>query len=233
MLKKGMKNINLSKNKLLNRLNNKIFLYILSILAFLFLMQKILDKKHLDIIIFLVLSILIFVVFTKNMIYVLGISLLVSYLFSMLKKSNKEGLKPSIKKNRKNRDMEDERYEDEDEYEEEELDMDDNEDEYENEDEDETTEELTQLKPALIDNIPSKKKMKSLNTKQDQMEAAYNNLDNIIGTKNVRSMTSNTKDLMSKQKELMNGLKDITPVLDQAVNIMNKFDFSKLGLTQN
>ncbi len=141
----------------------------------------------------------------------------------MLKKSNIEGL---------NEDMDhevDEQEEDEDEdedevYEEEELDMDNNED---------TKEELTQLKPALIDNIPSKKKMKSLNTKQDQMEAAYNNLDNIIGTKNVRSMTSNTKDLMSKQKELMNGLKDITPVLDQAVNIMNKFDFSKLGLTQN
>ena len=75
--------------------------------------------------------------------------------------------------------------------------------------------------------------MKSLNTKQDKMEAAYNNLDNIMGKNNIRSMTSNTKDLMAKQKELMNGLKDITPVLDQAVNIMNKFDFSKLGLGKN
>jgi hypothetical protein len=46
-------------------------------------------------------------------------------------------------------------------------------------------------------------------------------------------MTSNTKDLMAKQKELMSGLKEITPVLDQAVNIMNKFDFSKLGLGKN
>ena len=228
-----MKNLNLSKNKLLNRLNNKVFLYILSILAFLFLMQKILNKKHLDIIIFIVLCILIFLVFTKNMIYVLGIALLGSYVFSMLKNSNKEGLKPSIKKNKKNKDIEDEVEENE------ELDMDydvDEEEEGEREEEeieDETKEELTQLKPALIDNIPSKKKMKSLNTKQDQMEAAYNNLDNIMGTKNIRSMTSNTKDLMAKQKELMSGLKEITPVLDQAVNIMNKFDFSKLGLGKN
>ena len=175
MLKKGMKNLNLSKNKLLNRLNNKMFLYILSILAFLFLMQKILDKKHLDIIIFLVLSILIFVVFTKNMIYVLGIALLVTYLFSMLKISNKEGLKPSIRKRKKNmlkkskreglnEDMEDEV----DEEEEEELDMDDEVDEVDEVDEEEELdmdnnedgkkEELTPLNPALIDNIPSKKK---------------------------------------------------------------------------
>lgn len=232
MLKKGMKNLNLSKNKLLNRLNNKVFLYILSILAFLFLMQKILNKKHLDIIIFLVLSILIFVVFTKNMIYVLGIALLVTYVFSMLKNSNKEGLKPSIKKNKKNKDMENEVEENEELDMENDVDEEDVEEE-EEEMEDETREELTQLKPALIDNIPSKKKMKSLNTKQDQMEAAYNNLDNIMGTKNIRSMTSNTKDLMAKQKELMSGLKEITPVLDQAVNIMNKFDFSKLGLGKN
>lgn len=232
MLKKGMKNVNLSKNKLLNRINNKMFLYILSILAFLFLMQKILNKKHLDVIVFVVLSILIFVVFTKNMIYVLGISLLLTYLFSILKVSDKEGLKPSMKKNKKHKkhdDVED----DIDETEEVEEDMDYNMDEDEDDDEDDKTkEELTQLKPALIDNIPSKQKMKSLITKQDKMEAAYNNLDNIIGTKNIKSMSSNTKDLMAKQKELMTGLKEITPVLDQAVNIMNKFDFSKLGLTK-
>jgi hypothetical protein len=73
-------------------------------------------------------------------------------------------------------------------------------------------------------NIPNKLN-KNL-TRADEMEAAYDNFEKVMGKGNIRSLGDTTTNLISKQKELLGGIKEMAPVLEKAMDVLNKFDFS-------
>ena len=58
------------------------------------------------------------------------------------------------------------------------------------------------------------------------MEAAYDNFEQVMGKDNIRSLGDTTTNLISKQKELLGGIKEMAPVLEKAMDVLNKFDFS-------
>ena len=60
------------------------------------------------------------------------------------------------------------------------------------------------------------------------METAYDNFDKLVGEDGMRNMSERTKDLVKQQGELLNGLKEITPVLNDALGSISKLDLSSL-----
>jgi hypothetical protein len=63
-------------------------------------------------------------------------------------------------------------------------------------------------------------------TRADEMEAAYDNFEQVMGKDNIRSLGDTTTNLISKQQELLGGIKEMAPVLEKAMDVLNKFDFS-------
>ena len=84
--------------------------------------------------------------------------------------------------------------------------------------------------PVKIDNMPNVSSSKNKLTKADQMEQAYDNVEKIMGTDNMKTLGKTTDGLMKKQKELLSGIKDMTPILGDAMNLLNKLDLSKMGM---
>ena len=60
------------------------------------------------------------------------------------------------------------------------------------------------------------------------MEAAYDNLEKVIGDSGIKSMSNNTKDLVKQQNELLKGLKQVTPALNEAMGALGKIDLNNL-----
>jgi len=85
------------------------------------------------------------------------------------------------------------------------------------------------LSPAIINNIPNKDKLTQNMSKADNIEAAYDNLEKTIGDNNIKSMSNATKDLIAQQNQLVKGLKDVTPVLNEAMGALSKIDLSSLS----
>ena len=85
------------------------------------------------------------------------------------------------------------------------------------------------LRPAVINNIPNKDKLTQNMAKADNIEAAYDNLEKTIGENNIKSMSGATKDLIAQQNQLVKGLKDVTPVLNEAMGALAKIDLSSLS----
>jgi len=90
-------------------------------------------------------------------------------------------------------------------------------------------EALTQLTPALLDNIPNKDQMQKQLGKATEMEQAYDNLEKIMGKDNIQSISTDTKDLIKQQNELIKQLKTMTPALNDAMSSIGNLDFSKLS----
>ena len=91
-----------------------------------------------------------------------------------------------------------------------------------------SSEALTQLTPALLNNIPNKDQMQKQLGKATEMEQAYDNLEKIMGKDNVQSISSDTKDLIKQQNELIKQLKTMTPALNDAMSSIGNLDLSKL-----
>ena len=83
------------------------------------------------------------------------------------------------------------------------------------------------LKPGLY-NIPNKKQLQKQLGKADHMEAAYDNLEKVVGENGIQSMSNNTKELVRQQNELLKGLKEITPALNEAMGAVGKIDLGNL-----
>lgn len=70
-------------------------------------------------------------------------------------------------------------------------------------------------------------------------EAAYDHLENIMGTDSIRSMSKDTEKLVNRQKELIDQLKNIAPLINQTTKMISTFNMDgKLqgmidGLTKN
>jgi hypothetical protein len=219
-----------SSNAMFNKLvNNKITLYIVAIIAFITLIGNIMNSEVSAIFLFFLAGGVAYS-FTKNMTIVLGSSIISTSVASMLSsyfvyKEGLEGLEdisdPSnnnISSNKKGSSKKvlpmkkvsaDENIPSK----------------TSNSD---NAEALTQLSPALFNNIPNKDQMQKQLGKATEMEQAYDNLEKIMGKDNIQSITTDTKDLIKQQNELIKQLKTMTPALNEAMSSIGNLDLSKL-----
>lgn len=84
------------------------------------------------------------------------------------------------------------------------------------------------LTPGLY-NIPNKEQLEKQLGQADKIEAAYDNLEQVIGDNGIKSMSESTKELVRQQNELLKGLKDITPALNEAMGAIGKIDLGGLS----
>jgi hypothetical protein len=84
------------------------------------------------------------------------------------------------------------------------------------------------LNPGLY-NMPNKDQVNKQLGKVDKIEAAYDNLEKVVGTNGIRSMSSETQNLVKQQGEMLKQLKEITPMLNDAMGAVSKLDMSKIA----
>jgi hypothetical protein len=233
-----------SNNKFLNNklLNNKITLFIVTALAFFSLYIHI-TKSHFSAVLLFFLTAALVYSFTKNMTLVLGASFIVTTIASMSK--NLFGLKEGF--NKKTKDSEEET-----EIPETPIEPEDPE-EIDGSSDTEPTEKMEKalqnlsttkdtktdtkkqqqnfgnqkLSPALF-NTPSKKNVEQQLGKATEVEQAYDNLEKIMGTEKINSISTDTKDLIKQQNELIKQLKTMTPALNSAMSSLGNLDLNKL-----
>lgn len=89
-----------------------------------------------------------------------------------------------------------------------------------------------QLTPAaVIDNIPNVDNLTNLLSKTDKgkkTEKAYDMLESAMNNDNIKGLAGETKNLLGKQVELMNQMKQITPILQQTMGLVNNLDLGAL-----
>lgn len=202
------KNSNAMFNKLVNNklVNNKITLYIVAIIALLSLFGHIMNSEFSAIVLFFLTGGVAYS-FTKNMTIVLGSAVVVTTIASVTKSFfiYHEGLDvmdPSGVMEPSGGML--------------------------NPTTPPTTENLSQLTPALYNNIPNKDQMQKQLGKATEMEQAYDNLEKIMGKDNIQSISTDTKDLIKQQNELIKQLKTMTPALNDAMSSIGNLDLSKL-----
>ena len=240
MLKKVMNKKIFNNNLLNNKItNNRITLLIVAAIAFFSLYIHIVNSHFSAVLLFFLTGALVYG-FTKNMVIVLGSAFLVTTIASMLARSFgfKEGMEPKKpKKAKKNKASEEDGDEDGDE---------------EADGVSENIENALKGLPAAIDegasapkkdasgfdnkqklspalfNTPSKKNMEQQLGKASEAEKAYDNLEKIMGTENINSISSDTKDLIKQQNDLIKQLKTMTPALNSAMASLGGLDLNKL-----
>lgn len=87
------------------------------------------------------------------------------------------------------------------------------------------------LSPASldgIDNIPNLNNILSKDDEAKKKEKAYDMLENSFSNDSVKNAAGNTKELLGKQLELMDQMKEITPILQQTMGLVNNLDISSL-----
>ena len=202
------KNYNPTFNKFAN---NKIILYVVASIALLSLFGHLMYSEFSAIILFFIVGGVAYSV-TKNMTIVLGTAFIVTSLATLSSSVlvTKEGMKEGIETET------------------------DPETEKETKPETKTgtktdsTEPLSQLTPALFNNIPNKQQMQKQLGEATEMEQAYDNLEKIMGKENIQSISNETKDLIKQQNELIKQLKTMTPALNDAMSSIGNLDLSKL-----
>jgi len=61
------------------------------------------------------------------------------------------------------------------------------------------------------------------------IEQSYQNLDNILGSDNIKELTKDTKKLMEQQQNLFDTMQNMVPVLEGAQNLLKDFDIGGLS----
>ena len=225
-------------NKLLNNklVNNKITLYIVAALA-LFSLYIHITKSHFSAVLLFFLTAGLVYTFTKNMTLVLGAAFIVTTIASMSK--GLFGLKEGFKEG------DDDEEEDVEEAEVEETGETPNTglakatkvakvakapkvaNVPKKDEEEEEKFGNQKLSPALF-NTPSKKNVEQQLGKATEVEQAYDNLEKIMGTEKINSISTDTKDLIKQQNELIKQLKTMTPALNSAMSSLGNLDLNKL-----
>ena len=217
-----------SNNKLLNHklVNNKITLFFVTALAFFTLYIHITKSNFSAVLLFFLTAGLVYT-FTKNMTLVLGAAFIVTTIASMskglfgLKEGFKEGKDDddngktaSTKEGEGGKVVEEGKAPKEEEEEEEAK---------------KPGEKFgnQKLSPALF-NTPSKKNVEQQLGKASEVEQAYDNLEKIMGTEKINSISTDTKDLIKQQNELIKQLKTMTPALNSAMSSLGNLDLNKL-----
>ena len=83
----------------------------------------------------------------------------------------------------------------------------------------------------VVDAMTTGNKKNSKNGRIDYastIENAYNDLDNILGGDGIKNLTQDTQKLMEKQKELFESMQSMTPMLNQAKDMLKGFDMNNL-----
>ena len=214
-----------TNNAMFNKLvNNKITLYIISIIALLSLIGHVIYSEISAIILFFLVGAIAYN-FTKNMTIVLGSAFVVTSLANLTmnfftyqegmegndssgntipKRMNVESTATNSKNSTTRTNSTDDTNSTND------------------------TEGLSQLTPALFDNIPNKEQLQKQVGKATEMEQAYDNIEKIMGKENIQSISTDTKDLIKQQNELIKQLKTMTPALNEAMTSIGNLDLSKL-----
>lgn len=231
-MSKSMKNK--SSNAMFNKLvNNKITLYIVAIIAFITLVGNIMNSEFSAVLLFFLAGGVAYS-FTKNMTIVLGSSIIATSVATMSSSffvykeglegnsdpsnnivsmdselSSSENNKGSLPKKGSKKVSADETISSKT-------------------SDSDKAEALTQLTPALFNNIPNKDQMQKQLGKATEMEQAYDNLEKIMGKDNIQSISTDTKDLIKQQNELIKQLKTMTPALNEAMSSIGNLDLSKL-----
>lgn len=69
------------------------------------------------------------------------------------------------------------------------------------------------------------------------VEDAYDDLNKILGGNGIKQLTDDTQNLMKQQMQLADAMKSMTPLMEQAQNLLQGFDMKSLsnlaGLTKN
>ena len=232
-----------NNNKLLNNklLNNKITLFLVAALAFFSLYIHITSSRFSAVLLFFLTAALVYS-FTNNMTIVLGASFVITTIASVSSGlfGFKEGVDETLKKANKDKTTTEDTATEEDT-----KTMPSTEETEETEENEEpielpvtktTTTTQTgkkapfgnqKLSPALF-NTPSKKNVEAQLGKASEVEQAYDNLEKIMGTEKISSISSETKDLIKQQNELIKQLKTMTPALNNAMSSLGNLDLNKL-----
>ena len=229
-----------SNNKIVNSkiFNNKITLYVVAAIAFISLYRHIVMYEFSAVLLFFLIGALTYS-FTKNMTIVLLTSFLVTIFVNMFKGllGFKEGMETKETKETKDKkDNKDKKEtnsltsEEEDEVKVEDI---------ENpllqasktmKSKDKGTSGYTNqipLTPGLY-TMPNKEQMSKQLGKASETEQAYDNLEKIMGSKNIQTMSTDTQDLIRQQNDLIKQLKSMTPALNDAMATLGSLDLSKL-----
>jgi len=236
MLKKVIERKVFNNDFLNNKIiNNKITLFIVSALAFFSLYIHITSSHFTAVLLFFLTAGLVYT-FTKNMTVVLGMSFIVTTFASIFKDifGFKEGLEnEKVKEGINEEDTAKEETEEPKEGETEETAKKDSDAKKKKKPSEATKKDKLdkfdnqKLNPALY-NTPSKQNMEKQLGKASEMEQAYDNLEKVMGTENVNSISSDTKDLIKQQNELIKQLKTMTPALNDAMASLGGLDLNKL-----
>jgi hypothetical protein len=61
------------------------------------------------------------------------------------------------------------------------------------------------------------------------LESAYDNLDKLLGSDAIRSMSEDTQRLAEKQKNLMGNIQKLEPMMNKAGDMLQGLDINKMG----
>ena len=64
-------------------------------------------------------------------------------------------------------------------------------------------------------------------------ENAFDNLEKIFGSDKIRSMTNETNNLSERQNEIMSQLKDVGPLMTQAMSLIKNIDMDAINNISN
>lgn len=202
------------KVKTKNLLENKFVLYLVFFLALVTVFSYIVTNNYPPVLLFLLIAILTYY-FSKNMIIILGAAIVGTHVVSLINGTNiftnNLGAKP-----REGFDGESSAKSGGE------------------------TKKSTQksgfanqtLTPAAF-NLPSVDNLASKDDAAKKAEKAYDLLESSLGGANkggtdIKNIAGSTKDLLGKQVELMDQMKQITPILQQTMGLVNNLDLSSL-----
>ena len=212
-----------------NILQNKFVLYLVFFLSLVTVFGYITTSNFQAVLLFVLISLLTNY-FSKNMIVILGAAIIGTNLVTLmngsflLNNSNNvvEGFNRGMKMSEGDNPEEDNKDADEG------ADKQDTSGKHATKKEDFTNQELT---PAVIDNIPNIDNLTNLLSKSDKgkkTEKAYDMLENAMNNDNIKGLAGETKNLLGKQAELMKQMKQITPILQQTMGLVNNLDLGAL-----
>ena len=196
-------------------LRSTIVLYIVFFLALVNFFSYIMAHNYNAVVVFLVLGVITRYLFSKNMIIILLVSLIltnvimsVSFLRKTIEglenkkmKKGKEGMKPkkggnkpeSFESRLNPENLDGSNYEDQE-----------------------------------IDDIMEGGKQPKVDY-ASTLESAYDNLDKLLGSDAIRSMTEDTQRLAEKQKSLMGNIQKLEPMMNKAGDMLQGLDIGKMG----
>ena len=205
-------------------LKDKRVLYIVLFLAVSNLFGFLMTQNFNGIIVFLLTG-LISTYFSRNMIVVMLVAMVVSNIISgtNMFRTIQEGME-----NDKKKDDEESESEDDDE---------DNKKEGMESKKKANKQGMTTLSPSSLDEDKSSSKKLKSKPKIDYagtLESAYDNLDNLLSSDALKNMTSDTQRLAEKQKTLMGNIKKLEPMMQKAGEMLNGLDMQGMqGMIQS